>query len=75
MSMGRGGRGERHEFGLAAHGDGKAAETDRALWYRAGVSPAPEFRMRESSDSDGRERKLGTEDVKSKVNNGKLTTM
>ena len=53
------------EFGLAACADGKVAETDRALWYRAGVSPAPEFRMRESSNSDDRERKLGTQDVKS----------
>jgi hypothetical protein len=53
------------EFRLAACGDGKVAETDRALWYRAGVSPILEFRMRESSNSDDRERKLGTEDVKS----------
>jgi hypothetical protein len=63
------------ELGLATHDDGKVAETDRALWYRAGVSPAPEFRMREGSNPDGRERKLGTENVKPKVKIGKVTTI
>jgi len=35
-----------HEFGLDVCSDGKRSDKNRALWYCAGTSPPPEYRMR-----------------------------
>jgi bifunctional Delta-12/omega-3 fatty acid desaturase len=51
------------EFGLDVYGDGKVGDVNRALWYRAGVSPPPEYRMRWAPSSDA-EKESGAEVIK-----------
>jgi bifunctional Delta-12/omega-3 fatty acid desaturase len=52
------------KFGLDTYGEGKVEEANRALWYRAGVSPTPEFRMRQEPSIDAEEKVLASEAVK-----------
>jgi hypothetical protein len=40
------------EFRLDTNGDGKPDDANRALWYRVGWSPAPEFKMKEALNVD-----------------------
>jgi hypothetical protein len=52
------------ELGLYIYGDGKSDDVNRALWYLAGASPAPEFRMRQGSSPDAGDRELGADGIK-----------
>ena len=48
------------ELGLNSCGhDGKLDDANRALWYRAGRCPPPEFRMREVPNLDPAEKEAG----------------
>ena len=53
------------EFGLEGDSDRKLDNTNRALWYRAGRIPPPEFRMRQAANLDPAEKEAGA-----KVNQG-----